>query len=228
MAEFILNKNLPEWLNADLIRDSIKKSYSTNDFKLKIINVEPAVPPGDNYVSNIYRAKVEVTYNGETHIKGLIIKNVPESFGDEHIKEFGMNEKEVKMYSTFLPEFEELYRKIGEEIQFGPKFYNELSSPVDILVIEDLNVRNFYVHNRHESLDLKHCELFYRKIAKFHAVSAVYYEHNGPYDAKFCSPFNKKIEAFMRNYADGLFPHFLKAVKTSPVLSYLSSKVVCV
>lgn len=52
---------------------------------------------------------------------------------------------------------------------------------MDNIVLEDLKVTNFKNADRLKGLDMEHCKSVLKLLAEFHAVSAIYYELNGPY-----------------------------------------------
>ncbi|XP_058065104.1 uncharacterized protein LOC131214790, partial [Anopheles bellator] len=93
--------------------------------------------------------------------------------------------KEIAVYTDILPAFERLYRDAGVEVAFGPRCVKHCAQPTDIIVMEDLKDHDFRMANRRNGLDMDHCQTLLRRLAQFHAASAVYYERNGPYDKKF-------------------------------------------
>lgn len=226
----IPKNEIPDWLNHELFRDCLKLEFPSEDVQVKVISVKPAVAAGENYVAKIYRIRVEVIDGVESVIKGFIIKHVLENSNPDLeaiMKDFGVFNKEAEMYSKILPGFVNEYKKIGENVNFGPKLYKTLRNDANALIFEDLNMRNYFVGERMKGLDLDHCKIFYKKLAKFHAASAVYRVNNGPYDTKlFYSPFNPKLRKFNDDFFATLFPHFLNMLQRNDVLKHLANKIV--
>lgn len=99
--------------------------------------------------------------------------------------------KEEEMYQRIIPAFEQLYKDIGEPIQFAPKL-NELdrSIGIDLILMEDLQAKNFRNGNRIKGLDMIHSQAVLKKLAEFHAASACYVE---------------KYEQFSEDFTVGVF-----------------------
>lgn len=51
----------PNWLNERFLEKNLQKYYNDEKISVVSIDVKPAVPKGDNYLSNIYR--VTIDYN---------------------------------------------------------------------------------------------------------------------------------------------------------------------
>uniref|UniRef100_A0A182XXH1 CHK kinase-like domain-containing protein n=1 Tax=Anopheles stephensi TaxID=30069 RepID=A0A182XXH1_ANOST len=182
---------IPEWMTNDFFIDAIANALRVTDseFTIEQLDVHPATEAGDNFVSIMYRVKVTVrmaTAEGEQRIVSLIVKALPRlGLSEEMIMALNVFPKEMAVYTEILPAFEQLYRERGVEVAFGPRCLKHCTEPTDIIVMEDLKDRNFQMAVRQKGLDLEHCHTLLRRLAQFHAASAVYYERNGPYDAKF-------------------------------------------
>lgn len=226
LEDIPLNK-LPEWINNELFRDCLQPEYPLIVIKVKIISVKPAVAAGENFVSNIYRVKVEVNDGKTQKYFGFILKCIISS-AEESLKELNVFAKEVLIYEKLIPEFENLYKEIGENVNFGPKLYKTLLSPDKIFIFEDLNLRNYEVMNRHNGLDLDHCKIFFEKISKFHAASAVYSEKFGYFSKDVFVPIYNERSSMMRNYLNGIYPYFLETIKENDNLKHLADLVVCI
>uniref|UniRef100_A0A1Y9H2Y0 CHK kinase-like domain-containing protein n=1 Tax=Anopheles dirus TaxID=7168 RepID=A0A1Y9H2Y0_9DIPT len=180
---------IPEWMTGDFFVDAIAKAcdLSADAFSVEALDVRPATEAGDNFVSIMYRVRVTVLVGSEDRrTVPLIVKALPRlGLSEEMIMSLNVFPKETEMYTEILPAFEQLYRGHGAEVTFGPRCLKRCSEPTDIIVMEDLKDRQFEMVNRQTGLDLEHCHTLLRRLAQFHAASAVYYEQRGPYDAKF-------------------------------------------
>uniref|UniRef100_A0A1Y9IVQ0 CHK kinase-like domain-containing protein n=1 Tax=Anopheles minimus TaxID=112268 RepID=A0A1Y9IVQ0_9DIPT len=182
---------IPEWMTSDFFIEAVAKTYnvSEDDFTILQLDVRPATEAGDNFVSIMYRVKVTVRMGNsgeDKRIVSLIVKALPQlGLSEEMISAMNVFPKEMAVYTEILPAFEQLYRKHGLEVSFGPRCLKHCTEPTDIIVMEDLKDRHFQMAERQKGLDLEHCHTLLRRLAQFHAASAVYHEMNGPYDAKF-------------------------------------------
>lgn len=84
------------------------------------------------------------------------------------------------MYSKVVPKFQEIFHDSNIEVAFAPKCWKTVEEH-EILIMEDLKVRNFKNINRMQGMDMQHAELVLTKIAQFHAASACIYERDGKY-----------------------------------------------
>jgi len=127
-------------------------------------------------------------------------------------------DKEKLSYSSYVPDFEQMYEKANKKISFGPKYY-ELNSSMskELIVLEDLGNRGFKNANRQKGLDMDHTKQVLEKLAQFHAASAVRFELKGPYpdlyDRNLCSE-EDKFQEFRDTQAKSLIkalPHYKAA-----------------
>lgn len=182
--------SIPEWMTSSFFIDAIAKAFNTaaSEFSIEHLDVRPATEAGDNFVSIMYRVKLTVLLNAEQDPKivSLIVKALPQlGLSEEMITSMNVFPKEMAVYTEILPAFEALYSERGVNVAFGPRCLKHCTEPTDIIVMEDLKDRDFQMAERQKGLDLEHCHTLLRRLAQFHAASAVYYERNGPYDPKF-------------------------------------------
>lgn len=113
--------------------------------------------------------------------------------GGKMIKEAGIFDKELKMYQTYLPAFEDIYRTAGEHIQLAPKCLQTEEREEGInFVFEDLSEQNFQNAGRINGLDEAHMKATLYKLAEFHAAAAAYVERNGIFPEVFNEGFMSK------------------------------------
>uniref|UniRef100_A0A1B6J1J2 CHK kinase-like domain-containing protein n=1 Tax=Homalodisca liturata TaxID=320908 RepID=A0A1B6J1J2_9HEMI len=167
---------VPEWLTADFLKSCLQSDQEDRE-ELVITShtFEPAVPPGNNYGSNMLRAIVNYkTPNNDSseYSVSLIIKSPMDDFVNtygEFVNE--LYDKEPMYYNQFISET----YKISKH-SIVPKHY---SSPNPLcVVLEDLKASGYTMVDRHNLLDLNHCQLYAKSSAKLHALSiAVYKKH---------------------------------------------------
>uniref|UniRef100_A0A182Q3X6 CHK kinase-like domain-containing protein n=1 Tax=Anopheles farauti TaxID=69004 RepID=A0A182Q3X6_9DIPT len=196
---------IPEWMTSDFFNDAIAKAcnLSEHEFTIETLDVRPATEAGDNFVSIMYRVRVTVLVGAEDRRNvSLIVKALPQfGLSEEMIMSLNVFPKEMEMYTEILPAFEQLYREQGAEVTFGPRCLKHCSDPTDVIVMEDLKDRQFEMAHRQTGLDMEHCQSLLRRLAQFHAASAVYYERKGPYGAKFLEGmFSEKNRAMFEKF----------------------------
>lgn len=179
--------HIPDWVNAEYFEDILKENI--NDFeKILNVNAEPATKSGDNYASCLLRVKVNYqTKDKSTHTVSYILKLPLQSEEEKGmVALWNFFDKETTMYSKYLKKFEELYKEVGEEFNFGPKFYTfKKDVGKDVLLLEDLSQRGFSNEDRRKGLDMEHTKCVLQKLAQFHAASAKYVEIYGAFPEDF-------------------------------------------
>jgi len=132
--------------------------------------------------------------DGSVKTKTYIFKTMlPEEKGGSDINDFGLFPKEAKMYKTYLPAFEALYKDVGWDLKLAPKCLHTEERDGDIhFIFEDLCVQRFKNMDRTKGLDMEHMTKSLHKLAEYHAASAVYEELHGPYPSEFNEGFVKR------------------------------------
>jgi Ecdysteroid kinase-like family len=199
---------LPEWLNTQFFEEILSKHHNLTpaDYTVKQLETKLATAKGDNYASVMYRCGLEVVLQADQTIRSFsfIVKCLPPTTGmsDEFMKAFNLFPKEVKMYQDVVPSFEKVLGEHDIKVKFGATCYKaQLGDPTDVIVMEDLAERGYKMANRRLGLDMEHTQLILRKMAQWHAASAVLYERNGPYDECFKEGvYSEKIRPMMEGY----------------------------
>ncbi|XP_054285914.1 uncharacterized protein LOC129002261 [Macrosteles quadrilineatus] len=159
-----MTPEIPEWLNRTFLQKALQRqeekepTLTIEDFSVKL-----AVAAGNNYTSQIFR--VNVKYKSED------LHNSPSIIVKSPYPHFQKIEQETIMYKQILP-------KMKEKIKFdlGPTIY--YSTQQNVLVLQDLTGSGYVMCNKFTQLDYPHCELVFRRLAKFHAASVALHSEN--------------------------------------------------
>ncbi|XP_058454347.1 uncharacterized protein LOC131432223 [Malaya genurostris] len=211
----------PPWMTKEYFEDVVATKFglSADKFNISDLIVQAATEAGDNFISKLYRVTVEVRFeDGKTQTLPLIVKALG-NFGmaEEMIQMMNVFPKEIEVYSKLIPGFEQLYAAKGIQVTFGPKCWKHSNEPTDILVMEDLNEKQFKMVNRREQLDQTHTKVFLKKLAQFHAGSAMYYELNGKYSDKFKEGmYSERSEPMFAEHSKTQMETVTKVVRTWP------------
>jgi hypothetical protein len=181
--------DIPSWLNseflANVLSEEEKKSISVIH-----MDVKAAVSKGENYLSTLYRIMVECNENnGGNGVNKyfLILKTLPQGeLLQKLVSESRSFEKELQMYGTTLPA---MYCTTNTKLHPLSARYMPTKMK-NILVLEDLQNLGYKMANRHTGLDLEHCQMTVRALARFHAASVALY---------------KSDPACMDMYSEGIF-----------------------
>ena len=161
------------WINTELLEEIIssdlKKQVHVTNFE-----VTRAVPKGENYLSVLYRVAAEYKENEAstgTNKFYMIMKTLPEGeLMQGFLEEMKGFEKEARMYTEVLPLMYQLVKNRKGKIDlFSARRLT--CSKEDIIVMEDLKHLDYKMALRKEGLDLDHCKIALRSVARFHAAS---------------------------------------------------------
>lgn len=229
-SEYDINST-PSWLNKEYFADVLIKEF--NKFSIQDVNITKGTGKGDNFVAVLHRAQISfLNDDDEMKNSNLIIKSRPTiGLSVEITDGFNVFPKEIEMYEKIIPAFEDLLENINEETIFAPKCLkvNVHPEPTDIIVLDDMNSKNYCMIDRQKGLDLKHMEFVLEKLAKFHAASAVYYEQHGKYSKHFDEGlYSEKFRVMMDHMFDTNFIPMSNIVATwSPEFEGYANKMVC-
>ncbi|XP_046672146.1 uncharacterized protein LOC124362038 [Homalodisca vitripennis] len=190
----------PAWLDETFLASALQSEDGSQVTIVKF-SVKPAVAAGDNYMSHMYRVRVEYTVaESESGLQttSLIVK-IPISKGAimDVLDSSDFYAKEPRIYNELLPKFRKLVN-----CEFGPTVYN---CPIENgMILQDLNALNYIMCDKMKQLDFSHCKLVYKTLAKFHASSVACY-HNDPELIKGLG------EDKMRSSRSEMFHSFIKS-----------------
>ena len=111
----------PKWMDRFFFSDILRKEYDL--FKVITYTVEPANKKGENYASMLYRVKMNVENSATGLETKSFIAKVAHNTGmsKEMSKIFNLFPKETEMYDVIIPNFEKMYKDVGEDVTFGPR-----------------------------------------------------------------------------------------------------------
>lgn len=194
----------PEWLDEEFILRAIKEGVDNSKIKVSNLLVDYATDPGDNYASEIYRVTAQIN-GGKGNLRkiSLIVKCL--SRGGEVsqlIHDNNIFHREAVMFQENVFQMNEILKGIDDFESFSAHCYMSTDDPTQILVLEDLTKSGFILAKRHQGLDLPHCLLVMKTIAKFHAASVILHDKN-PSPMKLFytnSMFSEESKKIMNNF----------------------------
>ncbi|XP_011868375.1 PREDICTED: uncharacterized protein LOC105562270 [Vollenhovia emeryi] len=169
----------PTWLNLCFVEKILRKSEGDNSIQVIDISSKPATAKGDNYTSDMIRVTAEFSreQGGRkiTGKKSIIVKVSPtlEGVQKDLVEQSGLFNTEILMMSDTL---DKMNKMLAPKHRISAKgLYVQNENPT-LLVIEDLAPLGFRMAERTSGLDLAHCVLALRGLARFHAASVALYE----------------------------------------------------
>ncbi|XP_061402668.1 uncharacterized protein LOC133338478 [Musca vetustissima] len=173
---------IPGWIKAELFENVLCETVPEYR-EIKEFRVYNALGPGENYVAIALKVQIQVLLNDNTtHTQNYFLKVAHDTdLYNTLMYKWNVFNKETEVYRVFIPDFEEMYREVGVDVRFGPHCY-VLPVEQEYLLLEDVSLRGFKNANRQNSLDMEHCKCALKKLAQWHAASAVRVERKGPYN----------------------------------------------
>uniref|UniRef100_A0A1I8MAB2 CHK kinase-like domain-containing protein n=1 Tax=Musca domestica TaxID=7370 RepID=A0A1I8MAB2_MUSDO len=179
------NTSIPKWINANLFESVLKKTIKGYRC-IRKFEVYPGSGTGENYATVMLKVQIEAELDdGSAQSTSFMLKTNHEN---EEIRKIlnadNMFALEKSVYEQIVPAFEKLYADAGIIIKFGPTCY-DLPTEESHILLENLTPKGFKNINRLEGLNKQHMEMVLRRLAMWHAASAVYAQENGDYDDKY-------------------------------------------
>ncbi|XP_039957774.1 uncharacterized protein LOC126756030 [Bactrocera neohumeralis] len=207
---------VPEWLKKDLFVDLLQKNVP-NFKSIKNFTAKVSEGAGENYatllVSVNLGAELEDGKIGNfSYMIKLPIDAVQELMANSH----NIFDTENVMYKDVIPEMEQMYRDAGVDVKFGTKYYDiKTPSKYGVILMEDLRPHGFKNVNRLEGFDMEHTKAALKKLAQWHAASAVRVETKGQYP-KIVSdgPFNEDFLKMMEEMGESMSALYMECVRT--------------
>ncbi|CAL1685861.1 unnamed protein product [Lasius platythorax] len=165
---------IPTWLNLCFMEKTLRKSENDNSIQVIDIFSKPATDKGDNYGSDMVRVIVDYSRDQSgrkiTEKKSVVVKIEPTIEGVRKnliVKSCFFNTEMLMMMDTL----DKMNKLLEPKYRLSGKgMYVQKDNP-NILVIEDLTPLGFRMACRQAGLDLPHCILAIRGLARFHATS---------------------------------------------------------
>ncbi|KAJ9580969.1 hypothetical protein L9F63_023854 [Diploptera punctata] len=138
------------------------------------------------------------------------------------VKEGKVFERESEAISKITPSVYDILRKApgdqNSQQPFAAKcIYSQLEYPDVIIVLEDLKEQGFRMPERTEGLEMDHCLLVLRTLAKYHAATAVLYEQNPELFEPFKeNMFKEKDKDKWNKFYSGTINNLVSKIKNMP------------
>ncbi|KAK7872610.1 hypothetical protein R5R35_001946 [Gryllus longicercus] len=231
----------PAWLSNDFLAEVLRPEggagvgvgVGPHDVSVLSWHVQPAVGKGDNFLSTLYRVRVEYRQAADAPDSApravqLIIKVLPQGdYLQEFIHEARFFAREINAYREALPQmarFAAARLPGGGGPPFSPRCFP--TARPDTLVLEDLSTHGFKMADRRNLLDLPHCSLVLRRLARLHATSFAYSAHDRAFLARFEDDiYNDGNREIMRRFLEPQMECLVEVANTWPNFERIAKKI---
>ncbi|XP_075145782.1 uncharacterized protein LOC142220489 [Haematobia irritans] len=212
------NENsIPTWLKPDLFKEALHDTVG--DFReIRNFKIYNALEPGENYATIMLRVEMDLLLSDDKPQSHSFMVKVPHdnAMYREHMSNWDMFKKESGMYRDVIPEMENLYHKKGVDIRFGARSYT-LPTSMEYILLEDLAKRGFRNAKRQIGLDMQHTKSSLKKLAQWHAASAVRVSEKGPYEEAYIHGFlSESTRDMTQQMFDCNLKYVLAAIRKLP------------
>jgi hypothetical protein len=167
--------SVPPWLDTEFLAEIISEEENEN-ICITDLDVKAAVPKGSNYLSMLYRIVVESDDskdgNGDNKYFFILKTLPPGNVVQKLLSDMKGFEKELQMYAATLPAMHRALKDAPaneEWLSLSARYFP--SKRQNIIVLEDLQHLGYKMANRQTGLDLEHCKMALKALARFHAAS---------------------------------------------------------
>ncbi|XP_018804371.1 PREDICTED: uncharacterized protein LOC108978500 [Bactrocera latifrons] len=207
---------LPEWLKAELFADLLQQNVP--NFK-RITNFIAEIweGAGENYGNVLASVNLDAELeDGKIQNFSYVIKLPIDSVQEFMANYHNIIDTENAIYKDVIPEIEQMYRDAGVDLKFGTKYFDlKTPSKYGVVLMEDLRPHGFKNVNRLEGFDVEHTKAALKKLAQWHAASAVRVETKGQYPKVVTDGiFNEGMLTMIELMAELTMPLYLECVRT--------------
>ncbi|KAH8232280.1 hypothetical protein KR032_003284, partial [Drosophila birchii] len=195
---------LPKWLNEtqfeELLAANVAQFSKITDFRMKA-----AMAPGENYATLMLRISIDVELTDKSTKLVSFMMKIPHDNPqmEQMLQLANFFTTENLAYIDFLPKMEELYKAKGLDIRFAPRAYRLKADKepklANTVLMNDLGQDGYKNFNRLNCLNLEQSKFALKKLAQFHAASAMMVQAYGPYPEVFVlGSMGKDIKVIMQ------------------------------
>ncbi|XP_073983317.1 uncharacterized protein isoform X2 [Rhodnius prolixus] len=195
----------------------LNKSFRDKEVhRVLSVDLQSAVPEGNNYASIIQRATLKVILrSGRKSTLTLIVKKSLEvKEKSKLIDDFSFFKAEITMYNSVILKFEKLmneYQDTCDELWCKLIGYK----PYNLIVLEDLKRENFKMADRTALLDKLHALISLHGLARFHAMGFVL-QQKGLIVKGDLSPHYMEIDSLTRkNFVSGGYQQLINVMSNN-------------
>ncbi|CAD7091881.1 unnamed protein product [Hermetia illucens] len=166
----------PQWICSEYVQKVLRKFFNDNDLQIIEISIMPATAKGENYASTMTRVRAKYASPDQRNLQvgSYLIKSMVDNdeFVCEKLSVTAVFPREMEIYSIVIPKLHKILQSKSLDEELAPAIM-DVDYERDSIMFEDLKVRSFVSADRVKGLDMVHAKMVLRKLAKWHAASAV-------------------------------------------------------
>lgn len=172
----LANQPTPQWICPEYVQKVLRNYFLDEDLQIVEIFITPATAKGENYASTMTRVRVKYTNPGQRNLQSgsfLIKSNVEnDEYTSGKLSDCDVFSREMEIYSKIIPKLRKILQSKDLDEELVPRII-DIDYAHDSIMFEDLTARSFVPADRVKGFDMAHAKMVLRKLAKWHAASAV-------------------------------------------------------
>ncbi|KAJ6632788.1 hypothetical protein Bhyg_15948 [Pseudolycoriella hygida] len=166
-----------KWITSTLFEKAIASYKNEETIKIQDFIIETGF--GEHLASTIFRCKIDFTSsNSENETLHVVVKAHPTDTDGRATFEGPLFQNEIRMYTSTLPAFHQLYERFGVKVDFAPELIYATFEPFPIIIIKDRNIDG-YSTPRTPFEELEDSKMIIQRLSQFHAASYYLSEMDG-------------------------------------------------
>jgi len=215
-------ENPAKFINSLFLKDFVEKQFDETDVKILSYGVEPVNPKNFNDPRGRIQ-RILVSYcskKAPVNTTSAVLK-----IKSNDPQKYETFDKEASIYKTILPSFVDVWKKVGEKIEFAPRLILSQNEPKSFMIFEDVCNHGYFSEEPSIGLNLEQSKIAIQKLAFVHATSVVCLSKN-PTNYE---PFNKSIYSkdnkMVQNYLVDAFQFVLENAETLGIEGSIFAKL---
>lgn len=117
-----------KYLNKEFFEKILQKQHSDVSIKVTNVFLEPALGKGENYASDIIRARIDFKTGTDQRNQQYIVKaSLADSDMQDMLEEYDVFHREIIVYDKILPVVDSLLLSINDKTKLAPRYITYLN-----------------------------------------------------------------------------------------------------
>ncbi|XP_031629203.1 uncharacterized protein LOC116344683 [Contarinia nasturtii] len=175
-------KTALKWFNTHFLEKHLQNYFNDKQLSVASFDINSGSGKRDNFASALFRLNVVISNDSNcssTKILKLIVKTNLEASGclSQAISDFDIYGKEIEFYRDIAPQIQNSLKKLNENFPLTAIAYG-VDTAETVMLLEDLVESGYRLTSVHEGFDVDGAKLVLKRIATFHAITAILQQEN--------------------------------------------------
>ncbi|KAH8284016.1 hypothetical protein KR054_007487 [Drosophila jambulina] len=174
---------VPDWVSGLSLGQAVQSYVNSGDRVVAVLPNVHLIQFRNCTVLLPIQVKIQLRDNTVRRLSFLLKAQHGNDFQAKIMGQLKMFVREHYVYHNILPRFQKLFEAAGQKVSFGPRAFKlDRSIGVRYILMENLKAKGYRNVERSLGFELEFLKQVLRKLAQFHAASAVYVEKKGEFN----------------------------------------------